>query len=85
MAVGAARSNPSMIELSASEASSTLMTGFTSFCSWYMVAWLSFSCRTVMTAGTARSNPCVIHFSTSETGSRAMTGLTGRSRRYMIS
>ena len=66
MAVGAARSNPSMIELSASEASSTLMTGFTSFCGWYMVAWLSFSCCTVMAAGTACSNASVIKLSASE-------------------
>ena len=85
MAVGAARSNPSMIELSASEASSTFMTGFTSFCGWYMVAWLSFSCCTVMAAGTACSNASVIHFATFKAGGRAVAGLTGRGRRYMVS
>ena len=81
MAIGTASGNTSMIELSASEACSTLVTGFTSFSGWYMVAWLSFSCCTVMAAGTACSNASVIHFSTFEAGGQAMTGLTGRSRR----
>ena len=84
MAVGTASGNASMIELSASEANNTLMTGFTSFGGWYMVIRLSYSCRAVMTAGTARNDASVIKLGALEACCASMASFTTSSRFYMV-
>ena len=84
MAVGTASGNASMIELCASEASSTLMTGFTSFSGWYMVIWSSFSCCTVMAAGTACSDASVVKLGAFEACCAGMASFTPSGRFYMI-